>query len=98
MAIWISAAVIPVMGVGALTGLGFAPRADSRLVAAVVPPWPEGGITAVVRTGLAVVDMRWAGHVMILDTGGDTGALHRLRGQGFWLMDASGLRGCGEEG
>ncbi|MBC7740027.1 MAG: hypothetical protein H7245_23080 [Candidatus Saccharibacteria bacterium] len=98
MAIWISAAVISVMGVGALTGLGFAPRADSRLVAAVVPPWAEGGITAVVRTGLAVVDMHWAGHVMILDTGGDAAALHRLRGQGFWLMDASGLRGCGKEG
>jgi len=95
---WVSAAVISVVGVGALTGLTFAPRQETRLVAAVVPPWAEGGMAAVVTSGLAVVDMRWRGHVLILDTGGDKAALTRLRQQGFWLMDATGLRGCGDEG
>jgi hypothetical protein len=67
-------------------------------VAAVVPPWQAAGMAVAAATGLAVVDLRWGGHVMILDTGGDEAVLARLRGQGFWLLDAGGLRGCGAKG
>ena len=55
-------------------------------------------MAAAAATGLAVVDLRWRGHVMILDTGDDPTAMSRLREHGYWLMDATGLRGCDEEG
>ena len=98
MPAWTGALVIAVLGIGTLTGLTFAPRDQTRLVAALVPPLAEGGMAAAAATGMAVVDLRWRGHVMILDTGGDATAMARLRRQGYWLMDATGVRGCGAEG
>jgi hypothetical protein len=98
MPAWTGAAMIGVLGIGALTGLTFGPGAHTRLVAALVPPWQSGGMAAVAAGGLALVDLRWGGHVLILDTGGDRAALAHLRAQGFWVLDATGARGCGEEG
>lgn len=97
MPAWTGAAAIAIIGLTALTRLITAPQDGTRLVAVVVPPWDEGGITAVVDSGLAVVDLRWGGHVMILDTSGDGKVLARLRAWGYWVMDATGLRGCGRE-
>lgn len=98
MPAWFGALAIAVLGSGVLTAAAFAPGGQVGLVAALVPPWVQGGMAAAAGTGLAVVDLRWGGHVMILDTRGDVAALARLRGQGFWLLDADGLRGCGTEG
>ena len=95
MPVWTGAALIAVVGMGALTGMTVAPKEQTQLVAALVPPWAEGGFAA--SAGLAVVDIRWHGHVVILDTGGDPAALARLRARGYWLLDATVLRGCGKK-
>jgi hypothetical protein len=92
------AAVIALLGSGVLTAAAFAPRGQVGLVAAIVPPWQAAGMAAAATTGLPVVDLRWGGHVMILDTGGDAAVLAHLRAQGFWLLDAGGQRGCGAKG
>jgi hypothetical protein len=95
MPFWMSSVVIAVLGTAVLGQQAFAPDGATRLVAAMVPPWQEGGFRKAAATGLAVVDLRWRGHVLILDTGGDPAALARLRASGFWLLDATGVRGCG---
>ncbi len=95
MPAWASAAVISTIGVSVLTGMTFAPTGRSGLVAAVVPPWQEGGLARAAATGLPFVSLGWRGHLMILDTGADAGALARLRADGLWLLDASGFLICG---
>lgn len=95
MPAWTGAAAIAIIGLTALTRLITAPQDGTRLVAVVVPPWVEGGTA--LSSGVALVDLRWGGRVMILDTGGDGRILARLRLQGYWVMDATGLRGCGRE-
>jgi len=101
MPAWASAAVISTVGVSVLTGMTFAPSGVSGLVAAVVPPWQAGGLARAAATGLPVLDLRWHGHLLILDTGADAEVLARLRDEGLWLLDASGFLICGlggEEG
>ena len=97
MPAWFGAAVIGLLGTAVLTVAAFEPAGQVGLVAALVPPWQAGAMAVAAATGLALVDLRWAGYVMILDNGGDAAAMARLRGRGFWLLDASGLRGCGTE-
>lgn len=92
---WASAAVISTLGVSVLTGMTYAPSGRSGLVAAVVPPWQEGGLARAAATGLPFLDLRWRGHLLILDTGADADALVRLRAEGLWLFDASGFLMCG---
>ena len=95
MPAWASAAVIATVGVSVLTGMTFAPSGRSGLLAAVVPPWQEGGLVRAAATGLPYIDLRWRGHLLILDTGGDADALARLRAEGLWLLDAAGFLICG---
>jgi len=97
MPVWTNAVMIALLGVGVLTHLSFAPHEGTRFVAALVLPWDAGGVQAVVAANLPLIDLRWRGHVMILDTGGDAAVLARLRHQGFWLLDATGARGCDVE-
>jgi len=92
MPAWTSAAVISILGVSTLTGLTFSPSAQTRLVAAFVPPWAEVGVAS----GVAILDMRWRGHLMVLDTGADAALIAGLREQGFWLIDATGFQICGQ--
>lgn len=89
------ALVIAILGMATLTGLTFGPTAQSRQIAVLIPPWQSDGVSRAAGTGLAIVDMHWLRHVIVLDTGGDGEALARLRGQGFWLLDATGTILCG---
>lgn len=95
MRAWLGSVLIALVGMLVLAVAQYAPRGDSRLVAALVPPWQAGGILRAAGTGLAVVDLHWAGHVIVLDTGGDPAALARLRASGLWLIDAAGAAICG---
>jgi hypothetical protein len=87
--------MISAVGVSVLTGMTYAPSGRSGLVAAVVPPWQEGGLARAAATGLPFLGLRWRGHLMILDTGADAAVLARLRAEGLWLLDASGFLMCG---
>jgi hypothetical protein len=73
----------------------FAPSGRSGLVAAVVPPWQEGGLARAAATGLPFVGLGWRGHLLILNTEADADALARLRDDGLWLLDARGFLICG---
>jgi hypothetical protein len=90
MPVWASAAVISIFGVSTLTGLTFSLSQQTRFVAAIVPPWAAFG-----AGGAAILDMRWRGHLVVLDTRADATVIAGLRGQGLWLMDASGFQICG---
>ena len=85
---------IAVCGMATLTSLAFAPDAQSRQIALLIPPWQADGTIQAYATGLAVVAMHWDQHVIIVDTGGDPAALDRLRSQGLWLLDAPGSVAC----
>lgn len=89
-----SAALIAGLGIAGLAGLTFGASAQSRQIAVLVPPWADNGVALAAATGLAIVDLHWQRHVIILDTGGDTTAVARLRAQGLWLLDASGTVFC----
>lgn len=91
MPVWVSAAVISLLGVSTLTGLTFSLRDQTRFVAAIVPPWADFG-----AGGAAILDMRWRGHLVVLDTGADAAVITRLRDQGLWLIDATGFLICGQ--
>lgn len=90
-----SSLAIAVVGMAGLTVMGHGPTEQSRKLALIVPPWQGDGLALAAATGLAIVDLRWEGHVVILDTGGDPTVLKQLRGQGLWLLDATGARACG---
>ncbi len=91
MPAWASAAVISILGVSTLTGLTFSMSDQTRFVAAIVPPWAELGASAA-----AILDMRWRGHLVVLDTRADAAVIAGLRDQGLWLIDASGFPVCGQ--
>lgn len=90
-----SSVLIAGLGVAVLTGLTFGPTPQSRQIAVVIPPWQDDGLERAADTGLAIVDLHWGRHIIILDTGGDPTALDRLQAQGFWLLDANGAGLCG---
>ncbi len=92
MPAWASAAVISILGVSTVTGLTFAPSDQTRRVAVIVPPWAE---FADAGAG-AILDMRWHGHLVVLDTGADARVIARLHDQGLWLIDATGFAICGQ--
>ncbi|MCW1920510.1 hypothetical protein NX862_17260 [Rhodobacter sp. KR11] len=85
---------IAVLGVAVLTALTFAPNAQSRQIALLIPPWQADGLSRAASTGVAIVAMHWDRHVIVVDTGGDPAALDRLRSQGLWLLDATGTALC----
>lgn len=89
------AVVIAGLGIAGLAGLTFGASAQSRQIALLVPPWADDGVAIAAQTALAIVDLHWQRHIIILDTGGDATAVARLRAQGLWLLDASGTVFCG---
>ncbi len=91
------AAVIAGLGIAVLAGLTFGASAQSQQIALLVPPWANDGVAVAAATGLAIVDLHWQRHIIILDTGGDPNAVARLRAQGLWLLDASGTVFCGTD-
>lgn len=95
MSVYSGPLIIAVLGMATLTGLTFGPNAQSRQIAVLIPPWQVDGLSRAAATGLAIIAMHWQRHVIILDTGGDPGALVRLRRQGLWLFDATGTSLCG---
>jgi hypothetical protein len=75
-------------------GLALAGRFDpagAGPVAALVPPWQQGGMARAAALGLPVIDIRWNGRLLVLDASAAPG---RLAGQGLWLMDAAGAGVC----
>ncbi len=94
MSTYLAPLSIALCGMATLTVLAFAPDAQSRQIALVIPPWQADGAAGAFSTGLAIVAMHWDQHVIILDTGGDPAALDRLRSQGLWLLDATGSVAC----
>lgn len=77
-----------------LAALPFLAGPGAAQVAAFVPPWQHGGMARAAALGLPVLDIRWGGHLLLLDPSPQDGALARLRGQGLLLLDASRLRLC----
>jgi hypothetical protein len=92
MPAWASATVIAIVGVSTLTGLTLTPGPSARRVAVLVPPWAEVALPE----GARVLDLRWQGHLMILDTGAAPSVLAGLRAAGGWVLDAGGFALCGE--
>jgi hypothetical protein len=82
------------VAVTGLCALALARLADpgSGPVAALVPPWQEGGLARAAALDMAVIDIRWDGHLLVVDPG-QTGRA-RLRGQGLWLLRAASAGLC----
>ena len=86
--------LIATLGLAVLTALTFGAQAQSQQVAVLIPPWHGDGLARVIDSRAAITDLRLGGHLVVLDTGGDRATLARLRGQGFWVMDATGSLFC----
>lgn len=70
----------------------------SRQVAVIVPPWGQGGMQLAAQFNAPIVDMRWRGHVIILDVSRDPMAVNRLKDAGFYLMETAMRSGCQSNG
>lgn len=93
----ISTLAIAFLGTGSLIGLQVSPGNGSRLLAAVLPPWHSGALARAAATGLPIVDAHWDGRVIVLAASGHPGGADVLRGQGFWVLDASGTILCADD-
>lgn len=94
MTAYLSTLAIAILGTGSLIGLQVGPDRDSRQLAAVLPPWREGALARAAATGLPIVALHWGGRVIVLETSADPGGADLLRGQGFWVLDATGTALC----
>jgi hypothetical protein len=94
----LSTFAIAIVGSGSLIGLQVSPAAESRQLAAILPPWHGGALARAAATGLPIIDMHWNGRVIVLDTSATPAGAALLRGQGFWVLDATGTALCGTLG
>jgi hypothetical protein len=95
MSAQISIIAITLLGSFGLIGLQLGPKPDSRRVAAVLPPWHADALARAAATGLPIVDLHWNGRMIVLEISGTPTGADLLRGQGFWVVDASGAALCG---
>lgn len=56
-------------------------------VGVIVPPWQQGGLGAAASMGLPIVDLRWAGHLVILSTDRQPDARARLQDAGYFVIN-----------
>lgn len=94
MTAYLNTVAIAILGTGSLIGLQFGPGRDSRQVAVILPPWHEGALARAAATGLPIVDAHWGGRVIVVETSAHPDGAQRLRGQGFWVLDATGTALC----
>jgi hypothetical protein len=83
----------------AVAGLGLVLLAAERLapggpgpMAALVPPWQTGGMARAAALGLPVLDIRWAGHLIVVDPGPE--GAERLWRAGLVPLSASAVGTC----
>lgn len=66
----------------------------SQQVAVIVPPWAMGGMGLAARLNMPIVDLRWQGHVIILDVSKDPMTVSQLQNAGFFLIKTDVQTGC----
>lgn len=97
-------AALPAVGVGAfgLAALGWlmlttpAPAASAApaQIGVVFAPWSQAGITAAARFDLPIIDLRWGGHLVVLDVSHQPNAGQRLHDLGYFIINTSVASGC----
>jgi hypothetical protein len=97
-------AALPAVGVGAfgLAALGWlmltTPAPATSVAAAqigvVLAPWSQTGITAAARFELPIIDLRWGGHLVVLDVSQSPNASQRLRDFGYFVINTTAASGC----
>ena len=105
MGLW---AALPAMGVGAfgLAALGWlmlttpAPSASAApaQIGVVLAPWSQAGIAAAAQFDLPIIDLRWGGHLVVLDISQHPNAGQRLRDFGYFVINTSVASGCFMQG
>ncbi len=97
-------AALPAMGVGAfgLAVLGWlmlttpapATSVAAPQIGVVLAPWSQAGITAEARFDLPIIDLRWGGHLVVLDVSQNPNAGQRLRDFGYFVITTTAASGC----
>lgn len=87
-----------ILGLIVLAQLSVSAPVKSRQVAVIVPPWETGGMTVAARLNAPIIEMRWRGHVIILDVSRDPLAVDRLQDAGFYLLQTNLRSGCTSQG
>lgn len=70
-----------------------APFANTQ-VGIVIAPWSQTGLTTAAQFDLPIIDLRWGGHLVILDVSRSAGARARLRDLGYLFINTSAFSGC----
>jgi hypothetical protein len=83
-----------VLGLMFMVQMSMAVSNKSQQVAVIVPPWSMGGMQVAAGLNAPVVDIRWQGHVIILDVSRDPLAVNRLHDAGFFLLKTNIRSGC----
>lgn len=95
MAEMASGVILAVLGLTALAALRLV-DGGAGPVAALVPPWQAGGLARAAALDMPLIDMRWAGHLLVVDPGPQ--GRDRLRAQGLWMLRADPAGLCVGEG
>lgn len=88
------ALVMAVLGLIFLVQMSMAVPGASQQVAVIVPPWAMGGMGLAARLNMPIVDLRWQGHVIILDVSQNPMAVRQLQNAGFFLIETDVQTGC----
>lgn len=86
--------LVALLGLFFLAQLALAAAPNSTQFGVIVPPWQQGGIQLAAAFNAPIVDLRWDGHLIILDISNDPTAIDRLKGSGLTLISTDITAGC----
>lgn len=103
-----SLAVLPTLGVAlfGLSALGWlmltsaSAQADggASQIGIVIPPWSQGGMAVAAGFDLPIIDLRWGGHLVVVDVTAKPNARHMMQAAGYLVINTAVPSGCFVQG
>ena len=94
MANWGPGIGVAAVGLVALTCQIFAATSDATRLAVIIPPWQDGGFARAAGFDMPIIDLRWHGHLVIIDASAAPTAAHDFAAQGLFVLDAARIATC----
>ncbi len=69
-------------------------RVGAGQVGVIIAPWSQGGMAAAAGFDLPIIDLRWAGHLVVVDVSGAPHARRALQSAGYLVINTDVPSGC----
>lgn len=86
--------LVAIIGLAFLAQLTFAATPTSKQIGVIVPPWRSGGLIVAAGFAAPIIDLRWGGHLIVLDVSNDPSLIERLHKSGMTLIATDIRAGC----